>query len=1202
MSVYQRFDLTISQERHFAPTFSAPIFFCPLSFAQSKETKKCREPLIGDPFLQSPLKLLECVCNSPAGTTPQLRSHKKELMQSVGKNHDWILYLVNRCTRCSLVVAMFLTLGHSAIGQSASATWSTVSASSWAEQARTQGDAMRGASVFFQPSLACATCHVPKNGTIVSTGPDLGHSHAIHPSDRLNDEQLVESILEPSKTIRKGYEASSIRTLDGEVVTGIVVSKHEGAWTLRNANAEYVVVKESEIESSATSMQSLMPIGLMQQFTDRQPFLDLLKYLMEIRDGGPDRARTLQPDLRWMSLKVPEYEAYIDHAGMIQDWSVESLARGAAIYQRVCANCHGTQDQPGSLPTALRFGEGKFKNGSDPYAMYRTLTHGYGFMPAQTWMVPSQKYDVIHYIRETFIAANPHADHRVRTSEDLTREYLAGLPQGNSRGPSPSQIENWSAMDYGNALSHCYEVPGEQLNIAYKGIAMRVDPGPGGVARGSHWMIFDTDTMRWAAGWKSDERTSQQRFIDWRDIQFNGEHGIHPRIVGDIVFANAIGPGWADPKTGSFDDRARVLGRDHRRYGPLPRAWARYRGFYPREGPGAVSYSVGDADILESPALIELGPQSQAAFARVLHIAPHTHGLEFRLADLISPDSEAGIAMASLPLENVPESYLSAVHFGNEIATGIYGEIDGVKLMNRSGRLIVSVPAHDRPRRLLAWTGEPVDESARESVMAKLKESLSALSLDLQPVAKEPTSRWSQTLQTGMNVTFESDSFAIDTLQTPDANPWLAQMRLTGLDFYSDGSLAVCTWDGDVWRVWEQAHDQKFLWKRIASGLYQPLGLKVVEDRVYLTCRDQLAILHPSANDGEVDYVECFNNDHQVTEHFHEFAMGLQRDAEGNFYYAKSGRHALEAVVPQHGTLLRVSADGSRTDILATGFRAANGVCLNPDGSFIVTDQEGFWNPKNRINWVTVDPAMGPKFYGNMYGYHDVTDTSDSAMEPPLCWITNAFDRSPAELLWIDDPYWRELKGGLLNFSYGYGKLYAVLFEEVDGLRQGGMIELPIPSFPTGVMRGRFHPNDHHLYTCGMFSWAGSATEPGGLYRVRKRDEPSHLPIGLHARNDGLHLRFAEPLALDSMQVDRVAIKAWDLKRSERYGSDHLNERALKVTAVERSSDGMSVRIEVEGLAPTWGMEIRYRFRSESGRVVSGRIHNTIHRLSSSAE
>ena len=249
--------------------------------------------------------------------------------------------------------------------------------------------------------------------------------------------------------------------------------------------------------------------------------------------------------------------------------------------------------------------------------------------------------------------------------------------------------------------------------------------------------------------------------------------------------------------------------------------------------------------------------------------------------------------------------------------------------------------------------------------------------------------------------------------------------------------MAVCSWDGDVWIVDGFLNGAQLTWQRIASGLFQPLGLKIVDDKIHVTCRDQLAVLHDLNGDGEIDFYECLNNDHQVTEHFHEFAMGLQTDADGNFYYAKSGRHALEAVVPHHGTLLQVSKDGSRTEILATGFRAANGVCLNPDGSFVVTDQEGFWNPKNRINWVTLDPGGKPKFYGNMFGYHDVTDTSDDAMEPPLCWITNAFDRSPAELLWVNSDRWGPLNGSLLNLSYGYGKVFLVPHENVGGTDAG---------------------------------------------------------------------------------------------------------------------------------------------------------------------
>ena len=393
----------------------------------------------------------------------------------------------------------------------------------------------------------------------------------------------------------------------------------------------------------------------------------------------------------------------------------------------------------------------------------------------------------------------------------------------------------------------------------------------------------------------------------------------------------------------------------------------------------------------------------------------------------------------------------------------------------------------------------------------------------------------------------------------------------------------------------------RLVWQRIASGLFQPLGLKIVAGRIHLTCRDQLTVLHDLNGDGETDYYECLNNDHQVTEHFHEFAMGLQTDAAGNFYYAKSARHALPAVVPHHGTLLRVNADGTRTDILATGFRAANGVCLNPDGSFIVTDQEGHWNPKNRINWV--EATGRDAFYGNMFGYHDITDASDSAMRPPVCWITNAFDRSPAELVWVDSDRWGPLRGSLLNLSYGYGKIFVVPHERVAGQVQGGMCELPLPVFPTGLVRGRFHPGDGQLYACGMFAWAGSATQPGGLYRVRHTGHPVHLPIRLEARPAVVRIGFSGDLDPASVSdVAKFKLKIWSLKRTANYGSQHHDERPLEVRSVRLESDRRTIRLEVPELRPTWGMEIVYDVRASGGEPVRGAIHNTIHSLGEAAD
>ncbi len=39
------------------------------------------------------------------------------------------------------------------------------------------------------------------------------------------------------------------------------------------------------------------------------------------------------------------------------------------------------------------------------------------------------------------------------------------------------------------------------------------------------------------------------------------------------------------------------------------------------------------------------------------------------------------------------------------------------------------------------------------------------------------------------------------------------------------------------------------------------------------------------------------------------------------------------------------------------------------------------------------------------------------------------------------------------------------------------------------------------------------------------------------------------------------------------------------------------MRLDLPDLAPTWGMEIKYRLKGADGRAVTGVIHNTIHAL-----
>ncbi len=95
------------------------------------------------------------------------------------------------------------------------------------------------------------------------------------------------------------------------------------------------------IAKSRAGPQATCPADQINQLTSRQQFLDLIRYLIEIRDGGVSRSKELQPSDALLTLKLPEYEERIDPSGFINDWGPDSLARGEAIYRRVCGNCHG---------------------------------------------------------------------------------------------------------------------------------------------------------------------------------------------------------------------------------------------------------------------------------------------------------------------------------------------------------------------------------------------------------------------------------------------------------------------------------------------------------------------------------------------------------------------------------------------------------------------------------------------------------------------------------------------------------------------------------------------------------------------------------------------------------------------------------------------------------------------------------------------
>ncbi|MFK7849025.1 MAG: DUF6797 domain-containing protein [Rhodothermales bacterium] len=903
----------------------------------------------------------------------------------------------------------------------------------------------------------------------------------------------------------------------------------------------------------------------------------VLVFLSACRTSVPDAAilqdapeePLVSPEASYLLAEsaLPAYENDLDHAAFISNWTDEFYHKGRVVYRTTCYNCHGDIEQPGSIPNSRQFWKEAFKNGSDPHAMYQTLTRGYGLMPPQVNLTPQEKYEVIHFIREEFIE-----EHNPDQYFEITDAWVESLPKGTTTGPEPQPYKPWAEMDYGNFLMRTYDlanstdppkgisrdccpIPDEDfrhLNFAYKGIAMRLDEGAGGVAAGNAFALFDHDLLRFTGFWTGEG------FIDYEDILLDDQHNVFPRTVGTIQVENPITPGWANPQTGTFED-PRFVAVDGRPFGPLPKSWAHYKGVYYHGDRVVIKYTVGDAEVLETYDLEQTG--ASPVVSRTLNITPASTKLKMRVA----PESAAVVLKgdgATLAREH--DFWVLEVPANTSVAA----------------KLLIAGEAFGNPQALAGIGGPPAD---------------------LSQYTQGGPAHHDQVLTSPIIKGEEDDAYAVDVFALPLDNPWKSRMRPTGIDFLDDPDQAVVsTIDGEVYRLEGLTQTEGVVkWHRIATGLFQPLGIKYHEGKIYVGCRDQIAVLHDLNGDGETDYYESFNSDHQVTEHFHEFAMGLQTDDEGNFYYAKSGRHARKSLIPQHGTLIKVSPDGKDSEILASGFRAANGVLRNPDGSFIVTDQEGFWNPMNRINWVEEGG-----FYGNMWGYGAPADTSDEAMISPLMWIDSKYDRSPSELLWAESDRWGPLGGHLLNLSYGYGKMFVVMPQMFGDIRQAGMVEIPIPQFPTGVMRGRFNPQDGQLYALGMSAWAtNQMIQVGGMYRIRYTGNDLHLPVNMKALTSGMQLTFAS--ALDKGIAEnpgQYTITTWDLKRSRKYGSDRYNTKELTIDQVTLSDDGKTVMIHLPAIQPSWIMEIKYNLKGTSGKAFDGAIQNTIYELEPAPE
>jgi putative heme-binding domain-containing protein len=159
-----------------------------------------------------------------------------------------------------------------------------------AKAVREKGSAVQGAILFTQQELGCTNCHGPEQRDLL--GPDLTKV-----GKQATDEYLVEALLEPSKAISKGFETSTVITVEGKSLSGRIVAQSPDMLLLRESTGDRKLIRlaGSEVDEIVASKVSAMPDGLMDQLNNRQEFLDLARYLMEVAAAGPSEPVVIRP-------------------------------------------------------------------------------------------------------------------------------------------------------------------------------------------------------------------------------------------------------------------------------------------------------------------------------------------------------------------------------------------------------------------------------------------------------------------------------------------------------------------------------------------------------------------------------------------------------------------------------------------------------------------------------------------------------------------------------------------------------------------------------------------------------------------------------------------------------------------------------------------------------------------------------------------
>lgn len=722
-------------------------------------------------------------------------------------------------------------------------------------------------------------------------------------------------------------------------------------------------------------------------------------------------------------------------------------------------------------------------------------------------------------------------------------------------------------------------------NVATRGVVLLLGD--------ESYAVFDPDLLRMSVGWHGefiDMVTMAQ--VSYQEAG-NKKNGI-PKVLGTPTFANGMYAGWMTGEPTFDDPRPAGPNPADPGRGPLSPRDARWNGVYVVNDRAVLSYTVGGTEIHEEPSRVEAG--GEVGFARAFEVGPTREPLTLVIADVSS---------SARSIETTPRTIVVQQRGAGDTITavGVSGLPGAHPELTRGRYLTLRLPASAESRNfsVTIWRGQQAERQVFERMLETPR--------TVEPYAAGGPPHWAESVTTHGVLSPDTSAYVVDRLTLPLPNPWRRNVRAAGLDFFSDGRAAVVTFDGDVWIVDGIDHDlDRLVWRRFASGMYEPLSVQVVNDEVYVFGRDGIVRPKDLNGDGEADFYENFSNLIVQSIESREFPMDMKAKRGGGFYLAKGGAldngpktaprtfPGFRAGSSFAGTVSEVSSDGRRISVVASGLREPF-IGLHPEvGMLTASDQQGNFVPSTPI--YILEPG----------GYYGVIPTAHRPRVPEgevqaLVWIPHEIDQSGAGEAWVTGDRMGFGGDALIHLSYGRPGVFRVYMDSTAAGVQGGIVPLT-DGFTAPLLKAAMRPEDGQLYLTGFSIWGTNAKEVSAFARMRYTGKTVTIPLAVEAGQQGVLLRFATPLerqgATDAARYD---VQRWNYQRTEKYGSGHFKldgsagQDRLPVASANLAPDGMSVLLVLPDMRPVDQLQLVYQLRSAAGEAVSDTVYLTLPRV-----